>query len=147
MALPQQKFREVVFQLLYSSDFVENEAADVIPFLMHQLKITKKALFLAQERVKLIQAKEKELDALIGATAVSYSFERITRVEKNILRLAIYELEHDSSIPKKVVISEAIRIARKFATPEGSAFVNAILDVIVNGESEVVEEHAAALTV
>src|SRR5690606_29501809 len=57
-------------------------------------------------------------------------FERIPRVERNILRLAVFELLHDPSVPPTVAIAEAIRLTRKFATPEAATFINAVLDAI-----------------
>lgn len=128
MAIPQQKFREIVFQLIYSSDFSEVSDADMTPFLMEQLAVAKSVMRLALERKSEVEAKRDEIDQLIAATSQAYDFERITRTEKNILRLAIFELRYDASIPSKVAIAEAIRLARKFASPQGAAFVNAILD-------------------
>lgn len=137
MALPVQKFREVVFQLLYSLDFIEVKVVDEELFLllMHQLKITKKALFLAHERVKLIQEKQKEIDEAISGGSHSYDFNRIPKVERNVLRLAVFEMLHDNSIPHKVAIAEAIRLTRKFATPEGATFVNGVLDTILKNDT------------
>jgi transcription antitermination protein NusB len=130
MPIPQQKFREIVFQLIYSSDFSKAEEEDMVSFMMGQLSVTKKVMRQAFERKNEIDSKRQELDALIAKTSVAYDFERITRTERNILRLAVFELFYDSSIPSKVAIAEAIRLARKFATPEGAAFVNAILDAL-----------------
>jgi transcription antitermination protein NusB len=136
MPIPRQKFREIVFQLVYSSDFSEVEDADMIPFMMQQLMVTKKVMCLALERKKAIESKREEIDQLVAKTATAYNFERITRAEKNILRLTVFELLYDASIPQKVVIAEAIRLARKFATPEGAAFVNAILDTLYQGSKD-----------
>lgn len=130
MALSQQKLREIVFQIVYSHDFAQNEADDMIPFLMRQFEVSKKIICQAQERAAVIAPKIAEIDQKIAEAAVSYSFERIPRVEKNILRLGVYELFFAPDIPPKVAIAEAIRLSRKFATPEGSTFVNAILDHI-----------------
>jgi transcription antitermination protein NusB len=131
MALPQQKFREVVFQLLYSFDFVKIEDEETWLLLMNQLKITKKSLYLAQERVNLIHAKQEAIDEAITKASISYGFNRIPRVEKNVLRLSLFEMLHDNSIPNKVAIAEAIRLTRKFASPEGATFVNGVLDTIL----------------
>lgn len=130
MALPQQKFREIVFQLLYSQDFTNLEEEEVIPFLMHELSVPKSALRLAWERRAQIGEKREEIDKLIEGASVAYAFERIPGVERNILRLGVFELLHDPAIPPKVAIAEAIRLARKFATPQGATFVNAILDAL-----------------
>lgn len=127
MPLPPQKFREAVVQILYSQDFV-GEEAEIIPFMMQELKTTRRAMLEAQTKVNEIIARLPELDALITDSSTDYTFERISRVEKTILRLGLFELLFDSSIPPKVAIAEAIRLCRKFGTPESAQFVNAILD-------------------
>lgn len=126
MPLPPQKFREAVFQILYAQDFSGDEA-EMIPFMMEELKTTRKAMAEAKARVDQILAKLPEIDDRITAASTEYSFERISRVEKTILRLGLYEL-FDPDLPPKVAIAEAVRLCRKFGTPESAQFVNAILD-------------------
>lgn len=128
MSLPQQKFREIVFQLLYSHDMARATENDMIPLLMGELSVTKKAVRTAQERTQVIITKQNEIDQLISEASHAYNFERIPSVERNILRLGIFEMLFDEDIPAKVAIAEAIRLARKFGTPESASFVNAILD-------------------
>ncbi|MDE3045219.1 MAG: transcription antitermination factor NusB [Verrucomicrobiota bacterium] len=130
MALPPQKFREIVFQLLYSHDFSPLEQDDSVPFMMQELKVTKRSMLQAHERVAQVLEKLPLIDVKIEQTSTEYSFDRISRVEKTILRLAVFELLYDPSIPPKVAIAEAIRLCRKFGTPESAHFVNAILDPI-----------------
>jgi N utilization substance protein B len=130
MAISQQKFREIVFHLLYSHDFAQNTVEDMIPFLMAQHSVPKKTLYTAEAKSSLVIDKLSEIDAMITEISTSYQFERISRIEKNILRLGIFELCFSEDIPPKVAISEGIRLARKFATPEGASFVNAVLDAI-----------------
>lgn len=101
--------------------------------LMAELKVTKKSVLMAQERAAAIETKLSEIDEKISASSTEYSFDRISRVEKTILRLGIYELFYDTSIPPLVAIAEAIRLTRKFGTPESAQFVNAILDRIYKG--------------
>lgn len=128
MSLAPQKFREIVFQLLYSCDFEATSDEEMVPFMMHELKVTKRIMVDATTRMRLAMAKRSEIDAMIQTTSTEYTFERISRVEKTILRLSLFELLFDDSIPPKVAIAEAIRLCRKFGTPESSQFVNAILD-------------------
>lgn len=143
MSLPQQKLREVVFQLLYSQDLGNNKIDDVTSLLMHQLSITKRNVKQGQERVVLIQEKKNEIDAIISKTSLSYAFERIQTVERNILRLGVYELLYDADIPPKVAIAEAMRLARKFGSPESAAFVNAILDNVFKvSQGMKIDEHS-----
>ena len=94
----------------------------------------------AHARVLEIQKHILELDGLIQESAEGYALDRIGRIERNILRLAFYELLYDTSIPPKVVLSEAIRLARKYSTPESAKFVNGVLDTFykqqVQGEEK-----------
>lgn len=128
MALPPQKFREIVFQMLYSSDFPSPEGDETALMLMGELKVTKKAVLTAKERVEQILLRQSEIDEKISLYSTEYAFDRISRVEKTILRLGIFELQFDTELPPLVSISEAIRLTRKFGTPESSQFVHAILD-------------------
>lgn len=128
MALSQQKFREIVFQLLYSQDIGRPNEALMLELMMAELAVSKKNVRLAQERVHFIQERLSEIDPLIASVSTSYDFERIQTVTKNILRLGVFELLFDDEIPPKVAIAEAIRLSRKFNTPESATFVNALLD-------------------
>lgn len=130
MSLPPQKFREIVLQLLYSHDMGRSNDTDMLPFLMAELSVAKPHVVKAQARAHNIREKQIEIDALISKNSSSYDFERIQSVERNILRLAVFELLYDADIPDKVAIAEAIRLARKFSTPESASFINAILDQI-----------------
>jgi N utilization substance protein B len=128
MAISPQKLREIVFLLLYSEDF--GGCAEVAEMLMAQLAVTKKVVREASAVKEKIVEKLPQLDASIVEHCASYGFERIPRIERNVIRLGAYELLFSDGVPPKVAIAEAIRLTRKFATPEAATFVNAILDSI-----------------
>lgn len=131
MALSHQKFREIVFQLLYSYDLGSPDEKVMLELMMKELAVTKKNVRLAQEKVHKIQQSLSQIDPLIASVSTSYAFERIQTVAKNILRLGIFELFFDSQtppLPPKVAIAEALRLSRKFSSPESASFVNALLD-------------------
>lgn len=130
MALPQQKFREIVLQMLYSKDIGQASDEHMIPLLMKELSVTKSAVRNAQKRVYDILNLLTKIDNLIAETVTSYKFERIQTIERNVLRLGIYELLFDDAIPPKVAIAEAIRLSRKFSTPESATFINAAMDAL-----------------
>ena len=71
---------------------------------------------------------EEEIDALIARQADNWRLERMPAVDRNILRLAVYELLHEDDIPKLVVVDEAIELAKKYSTDQSSRFVNGLLD-------------------
>lgn len=122
------KFREVVFQLLYSADFSQCPLEDIMAMVMEKVTVTKKVVREAYAMQKLITERKEEIDALIKKYVENYELDRIPKVEHNILRLGIYELLHCPDLPFKITISEAIRLSRKFATKEAANFINAILD-------------------
>lgn len=130
MSLPAQKFREIVFQMLYSYDMGRATDEHMVDLLSEQLSVTKKSVKEAQARVRKILENLEDIDTLIAKTSHSYAFERIQSVEKNILRMSVFELLFDDSIPEKVAIVEAMRLATKFSTRESASFVNAILDAL-----------------
>lgn len=128
MSFSPQKFREIVFQLIYSDDFGGD--SDVVEMLMAQLAVTKRVVREASAFKDKILGKKAEIDAVIRIHSESYEFERIPRIERNVIRLGVYELIFSKDVPPKVAIAEAIRLSRKFATPEAATFVNAILDSV-----------------
>ena len=69
-----------------------------------------------------------EVNRLIAEQADNWRLERMPAVDRNILRLAVYELLYEEDIPKLVVVDEAIELAKKFSTDQSSRFVNGLLD-------------------
>ncbi|MGM0440411.1 MAG: transcription antitermination factor NusB [Chlamydiota bacterium] len=134
MAISPQKFREVVFQILFGLDHQQVSADGLIELLMEQLSLPRQLVKSAYERAQTVREHLEELDSKVAAVSTSYQFDRIHRVEKNILRLGVYELLHDQGIPSKVAIAEAMRLSKKFSTKESVSFVNAILDKIAPHE-------------
>ena len=130
MTLPQQKFRELVLLLLYSNDIGGLSEEELSLLVMDTLKVTKKTVREAGIKVEILLQKKDLLDKEIEKVSSSYTLDRIQRIEKNILRLAIYEMLFADQVPEKVAICEAMRLARKFSTKEASLFVNALLDNI-----------------
>jgi len=71
-----------------------------------------------------------QCDEMITASTVKWELSRISSVDKGILRLAVYQLKFCPDIPPKVIINEAIELAKKFSTSQSSAFVNGVLDAV-----------------
>ena len=81
-----------------------------------------------------------ELDRMIRRSSKNWRVERMSRVDRNILRIAIYEVLYRKDVPPKVSIDEAVELGKRFGTEESGAFINGILDHIYNemkaGEGE-----------
>jgi N utilization substance protein B len=129
---PRAKFRELVFIVLYSLDQADQDIDTLIDTLYDYLKVSKKHLRDAYDLAKVILSKKEEIDVKIKEISVDYEFERILKVELNLIRLALYEML-EGNIPVPVAISEAIRLSRKFSSPESGKYVNAILDQFNKG--------------
>lgn len=89
-----------------------------------------KAKAFAEALVQGVLAHREEIDQCIVQFARNYELQRIAAVDRNILRLAVYEMLHNPKVPLVVAINEAIEIAKKFGSEESGRFVNGILDQI-----------------
>jgi len=131
LALPKTKLREAVFQMLFSLDAALAEKDAIIQLIMGELKITKKFAEEAYAEAFDILSKKDELDKIIGKYSKAYTIDRIHRVERNILRIGVYELLYRNDIPPLVVIAEGIRLGNKFSTDDACKFINAVLDAVM----------------
>jgi len=83
---------------------------------------------LVEELVRGVAARQVELDEALGRLSRNWRIERMAVVDRNIIRLALWELLHAPDVPINVVINEAIELAKSFGSAEGAAFVNGLLD-------------------
>lgn len=82
----------------------------------------------ARELVDGVLANLAPVDALIQEHSHNWRIDRMDRIDRNVLRLAIYELKYRADIPRKVTINEAVELAKLFGTEASSAFINGLLD-------------------
>jgi transcription antitermination protein NusB len=120
--------RELALQTLYALDLNPVASNDSLRQLRENAQVPSTARNFAEELVKGVAANREVIDGKIVAQSKNWTITRISRVDLNILRIAIYELLFRSDIPKNVTINEAIEVAKKFGTEESPAFVNGILD-------------------
>ena len=125
----RRKAREVALQFLYQLDLQgemnpEPHAAEF--WARHPLDEDLREF--AQEIVRGTKSAQTKIDDIIVRYTEHWDLDRMAVVDRNILRLAVYELSFREETPPKVVINEAIEIAKKFGTRESSRFINGILD-------------------
>jgi transcription antitermination protein NusB len=84
-----------------------------------------------RELATAVDAHRDELDAAIGARARGWELKRIAPLELNVMRVALYEIEHSEDVPAEVAIDEAVEIAKEYCGAEAPGFVNGILGAIV----------------
>lgn len=134
MPLPKEKFRELVLQAIFSIEITKEPSENLVPLLKEQLSVSQIEAEKGCNLAGKILDKQEDLDKKIATHSSSYSIDRIQRVERNILRIALYEILFEDSIPPKVSIAEALRLAKKFSTASSAAFIHALLDAIWSHE-------------
>ncbi|MBI1846179.1 MAG: transcription antitermination factor NusB [Candidatus Rokubacteria bacterium] len=127
----RRKGREVALQFLYQLDL--HGEADPEPhaeefWSRHPVDPETRAF--ADALVRGTKHSEAKVDALLTQYAEHWDLDRMAAVDRNVLRLAVYELLFRPDVPTKVAINEAIEIAKKFGTQESSRFINGLLDRI-----------------
>jgi len=127
----RRKARELALQMLYQHD-VSGNAPDMIISTFDDLQKSKPNTREFATRVfKGTVDHLGKIDEMIAAQADNWRIERMAVVDRNIIRMSIYEFLHENDTPKLVIIDEAIEIAKKFGTQKSSQFINGILDGIL----------------
>jgi len=122
--------RESALQILYQLEFDLPEAEAAVATFWKKKRGTAEAKEYSRWLVEGISAHREEVDAAIQAVSEHWRIARMALVDRNILRLAAFELLHGRSIAPAIVINEAIEIAKKYSGPEAAVFVNGILDAL-----------------
>jgi N utilization substance protein B len=132
----RRRARESALQVLYQLDETARDAWDVERALegyFANFEHAEPARAFVRELVQGVATHRTLIDQRIEATATRWRLERMSAVDRNLLRLGTYELLHGPQVPAAVVINEAIEIAQRFGSETSAGFVNGILDEIARG--------------
>ncbi len=140
--------RSIVLQTMFEWDFNKLPEAKLPELLAHNLKEFGPGLedpSFPQNLMQAVMSRRQEIDALVTQYAPEWPLEQITVVDRNVLRIGIYELKFDPSIPARVAIDEAIELAKGFGGPASGRFVNGVLgtmyqEMVEQGEIKEVDE-------
>jgi N utilization substance protein B len=123
--------REIALKILYSSDITKESLANsAARFWENEAEEEEDVREFADYLVQGVAAHRDEVDRTISKCAENWEMERMATVDRNILRVACFELMFAEGIPPKVAINEAIDIAKKYGDKDSGKFVNGILDRI-----------------
>jgi len=146
MVGPRRRAREIALQVLHVMDVSPELEADAALARVFGHLVTTRGIVeeeddaesgevparpdrvLVEELVRGVGARHAELDEVLTRLSRNWRIERMAVVERNIIRLALWELLHAPAVPVNVAINEAIELAKRFGTAEGAAFVNGLLD-------------------
>lgn len=128
--MSRRELREQIFKFIFRVEFNEREEMpeqEKLFFEDYELNLTQKDAEYISEKSNKILEKLDELDEMINNQAKGWTTERMSKVDLTIIRLAVYEIKFDDSVPAGVAINEAVEIAKKFGQEESSGFVNGVL--------------------
>ncbi|OGP13337.1 MAG: transcription antitermination factor NusB [Deltaproteobacteria bacterium RIFCSPLOWO2_02_FULL_50_16] len=126
----RRKAREYALQMLYQLELAREEPKIVYEHFWRSQKAPEEVVAFATQIVDGTFRNLKEIDDLIEKHSTHWKISRMNAVDRNILRLSVYEILFCHDIPVSVAINEGIEIAKKFGTDESSSFVNGVLDHI-----------------
>ena len=127
----RRRSRELALQLLYQNELTEASPEDMQEGFEEWQGAPEGVREFADRLLRGTLAKLSEIDEELGRQTTHWRLERLAAVDRNILRLAMYELIYETGTPHAVVIDEAIEIAKKFGAKDSGRFVNGVLDGFV----------------
>ena len=131
----RRKARELALQMLYENDVSGTQPDEMFRRSADLNTAPERTRAFAEHLVAGTLAHREDLDAIISKQADHWRLSRMPVVDRNILRLALFELLHEPETPRPVVIDEALEIAKRFSTPRSSQFINGILDGVLKSRS------------
>ncbi len=118
-------------QALFQIEMNPDDPSEALELFCKHFRVPKNATPFLLQLVEGVREFHHEIDPLIKRFSEHWKISRMSRVDRNIMRIAVYELLYCDDIPPKVSINEAIDIGKKFGTEDSGAFINGILDSIL----------------
>jgi len=130
MAGARRKARTLAFQALYEIDSAGHKPEEAVSYLLADARISAENVKFTRELVNGVVKNKAKIDENIQRFAPAWPIEQISAVDKNILRLAIFEILIDNKVPLKVAINEAVELAKAFGSDSSARFVNGVLGAV-----------------
>jgi transcription antitermination factor NusB len=128
----RHRARELAIQVLFQMEYTPGDPGESFDRVCESFGPPKDVRAYSREVVVGVWEKKADLDRLIRRSSKNWRMERMSRVDRNILRIAIYEVLYRKDVPPKVSIDEAVELGKQYGTEESGAFINGILDHIYN---------------
>jgi N utilization substance protein B len=126
----RRKAREIVMRVLYESEITGDDPREILSLAFGRFRLTEEGRRYAEELMRRCQRHRARLDEGIRSHLRNWSLERVGVVERAILRMAATELLYVKTTPARVILDEALRLARRYGAPQSCSFVNGVLDAL-----------------
>ncbi|HSG27294.1 MAG TPA: transcription antitermination factor NusB [Candidatus Krumholzibacterium sp.] len=124
----RRKARETALQALYASEVSGQDWEEALDDMIRRRKPSEEAIEYSRRIASIVDRSKEELDGMIEGCLENWRLERISLIDRTILRIALTELMHCPEVPTVVIINEAIEVAHRFSSDKAGKFVNGILD-------------------
>ena len=136
----RRKSRELALQALYQGEQAGQHGLLVFEEFCAHFQVNKKSIPYAKKILDGVQEKADAINQLISKYAENWRLERMSVIDRNILRLAVYEVYFQDDVPISVAINEAVEIAKRYSTDDSGPFINGILDSMAKEEASGAED-------
>jgi N utilization substance protein B len=131
----QRNARELALKVLFQIEVGKLPVDEALATSFETVRPSPEDQAYTDELVRGVAAEEADLDRVIGAYAEGWRVDRLAKIDKNVLRMALYELTHRPEIPVSTVINDAVEVAKKYSTEDSGRFVNGILGSFLRNRS------------
>lgn len=131
--LERTQARVLALQALFEIDVTDHDADEVLARIAEDDSLPPPVADYALTLARGVAEHQTEIDPRIAAAAPAFPLPQVANVDRNVLRLAIYELLHQPDVPLKAAINEAVDLAKRFGGPNSGRFVNGVLGTIADG--------------
>ena len=125
--MARKSAREAAMSLLYQSIFIPEYNLDALKNMVDQWDLDEKDNPYIDDILSGCQTHREEIDSIIRSNSKGWTFDRISKVDLSILRLALYEILYRDDIPASVSINEAVEMAKKYGGEKTGSYINGIL--------------------
>ena len=129
----RRKARTVALQSLFASDIRDNRTEPSFEWLDEEEEVAQQALEFATALLRGVFDARPDLDSLIGRYAPAWPVSQLSLIDRNILRIALYELLHNPGTPRKTAVNEAVELAKVFGSESSARFINGVLGSVMAG--------------
>lgn len=128
----RREARTMALKVLFEGDLTQHGAESVLQRYLEDESIAEEQRTFAARLISGILDHRAGIDDQIGRAAPAFPVEQLAAVDRNVLRIAIYELQHERDVPMKAAINEAVEIAKQFGGENSGRFVNGVLGTIAS---------------
>jgi N utilization substance protein B len=140
----RRKAREAALRVLYEVEFGRISAADALLATLEEGQLASELREFATQLVNGVLGELKGLDSMLAPLITDYAYDRVAAVDRNVMRIAAFELFHMPGVPPAVTLNEAVEIAKKYSTADSGKFVNGVLGTLLASSPKANWDPAAA---